>query len=71
MFHSGDTPRMPIATSGVDHPSHKIQAPNENITIEDFLLGAKHVALIIDRFARDWGSRGDVFSGRIGNGGIE
>ncbi|MCI0873439.1 MAG: M20/M25/M40 family metallo-hydrolase [Chloroflexi bacterium] len=71
MFDFGDTLGMPIATSGVDHPSHKIHAPNENITIEDFLLGAKHAALIIDRFARDWGSRGDVFSGRIGNGGIE
>ncbi len=42
---------MPIATSGVDHPAHNIHAPNENITIDDFLLGAKQAALIIQRFA--------------------
>ena len=56
MFDFGDTLGMPIATSGIDHPSHKIHAPNENITIEDFLYGARHAALIIDRFASDWGS---------------
>jgi acetylornithine deacetylase/succinyl-diaminopimelate desuccinylase-like protein len=54
MFDFGDTLGIPIATSGIDHPSHKIHAPNENITKEDFLLGAKHAALIIDRFAKDW-----------------
>ena len=51
MYDFGITLGMPIATSGVDHPSHKIHAPNENITVEDFLLGAKHAALIIQRFA--------------------
>ena len=55
MFDFGDTLGMPIATSGIDHPSHKIHAPNENITVEDFTLGAKHAALIIERFAKDWG----------------
>jgi acetylornithine deacetylase/succinyl-diaminopimelate desuccinylase-like protein len=55
MFDFGDTLGMPIATSGIDHPSHKIHAPNENITVEDFLFGAKHAALIIERFAQDWG----------------
>lgn len=55
MFDFGNTLGIPIATSGIDHPSHKIHAPNENITIEDFLLGAKHAALIIERFANDWG----------------
>jgi acetylornithine deacetylase/succinyl-diaminopimelate desuccinylase-like protein len=54
MFDFGVTLGMPIATSGVDHPSHKIHAPNENITVEDFLLGAKHAALIIQRFAEQW-----------------
>jgi acetylornithine deacetylase/succinyl-diaminopimelate desuccinylase-like protein len=51
MYDFGHTLGMSIATSGVDHPSHKIHAPNENITTEDFLLGAKHAALIIQRFA--------------------
>ncbi|MBI4304797.1 MAG: M20/M25/M40 family metallo-hydrolase [Chloroflexi bacterium] len=50
MFDFGVTLGMPIATSGVDHPSHKIHAPNENISVEDFLLGAKHAALIMKRF---------------------
>ena len=51
MYDFGHTIGMPIATAGVDHPSHKIHAPNENITVEDFLLGAKQAALIMQRFA--------------------
>jgi acetylornithine deacetylase/succinyl-diaminopimelate desuccinylase-like protein len=50
MYKFADILGMPIATSGVDHPSHKIHAPNENITEEDFLYGAKHAALIMQRF---------------------
>ena len=42
---------MPVATSGIDHPSHKIHAPNENISMDDFLMGAKHAALVMERFA--------------------
>ena len=49
MYEFADVLGMPIATSGVDHPSHRIHAPNENITLEDFLLGAKHAALIMER----------------------
>ena len=49
-YDFGVTLDMPISTSGVDHPSHRIHAPNENIAIEDFLLGAKHAALIMERF---------------------
>jgi acetylornithine deacetylase/succinyl-diaminopimelate desuccinylase-like protein len=51
MYDFGKTIGMPIATSGIDHPAHNIHAPNENITIDDFLLGAKQAALIIQRFA--------------------
>jgi acetylornithine deacetylase/succinyl-diaminopimelate desuccinylase-like protein len=54
MYDFADTLGIPIATSGVDHPSHKIHAPNENITIEDFVLGAKHAALVMQRFAEHW-----------------
>ncbi len=50
MHDFGVTLGIPIATSGVDHPSHKIHAPNENISVEDFVLGAKHAALIMERF---------------------
>lgn len=51
MYDFGHTIGMPIATSGVDHPAHNIHAPNENITIEDFLFGAKQAALIMQQFA--------------------
>ncbi len=51
MYDFGHDIGMPIATSGIDHPAHNIHAPNENITIDDFLLGAKQAALIIQRFA--------------------
>ena len=51
MYDFGHTIGMPIATSGVDHPAHNIHAPNENITIEDFLFGARQAALIMQRFA--------------------
>ena len=51
MYDFGKTIGMPIATSGIDHPAHNIHAPNENITVDDFLLGAKQAALIIQRFA--------------------
>ncbi len=60
MYDFGVTLGMPIATSGVDHPSHKIHAPNENITVEDFLFGAKHAALIIQRFAERWLAASDA-----------
>lgn len=51
MYDFGHTIGMPIATSGIDHPAHNIHAPNENITLDDFLLGAKQAALIIQRFS--------------------
>jgi acetylornithine deacetylase/succinyl-diaminopimelate desuccinylase-like protein len=51
MYQFADTLGIPIATSGIDHPSHKIHAPNENIRIDDFLLGAKHAATVMQRFA--------------------
>lgn len=52
MYHFAVTLDMPVATAGVGHPSHNIHSPNENLPIEDLLLGAKHMALIMERFAR-------------------
>ena len=46
---------IPITSGGIDHPTHRIHAPNENITTEDFELGARHIALVIQRFAATWG----------------
>ena len=55
-YDFGVTLGIPISTSGIDHPSHKIHAPNENIAIEDFLFGAKHAAHIMERFGEDGAS---------------
>lgn len=39
-------------TAGVGHGKSQAHAPDENIFVEDFILGIKHIAAIIDRFAR-------------------
>ena len=54
MYDFGVTLGIPITSAGIDHPTHKIHAPNENITIQDFTLGAKNVANLIQRFAGEW-----------------
>jgi acetylornithine deacetylase/succinyl-diaminopimelate desuccinylase-like protein len=38
-------------TAGVGHPRSNGHAPNENIYVEDFIQGIKHICLIMDRFA--------------------
>lgn len=55
MYSFGETLGIPIASAGIDHPSHKIHAPNENITTEDFRLGARHIALVVQKFAAGLG----------------
>ncbi len=55
MYDFGHVLGIPITSAGIDHPTHKIHAPNENITIEDFILGAKNIARIMQRFAGEWG----------------
>ena len=50
MYEFGHVLGIPIASAGVDHPSHRIHAPNENILVEDLVLGAKHIALIMKNF---------------------
>lgn len=39
-------------TAGVGHGRSQAHAPNENIFVEDFILGIKHIAAIMDRFAK-------------------
>ena len=56
MYDFGGTLGIPITSAGIDHPTHKIHAPNENITIRDFTLGAQNIAHLIQRFAAEWGS---------------
>ena len=56
MYDFGGTLGIPITSAGIDHPTHKIHAPNENITIQDFTLGAQNIANLIQRFAAEWAS---------------
>ncbi len=51
MHEFGELLGIPIASAGIDHPSHQIHAPNENIARDDFVLGAKHIARVMQRFA--------------------
>jgi acetylornithine deacetylase/succinyl-diaminopimelate desuccinylase-like protein len=39
-------------TAGVGHARSQAHAPNENIYVDDFIRGIKHICAIIDRFAR-------------------
>jgi acetylornithine deacetylase/succinyl-diaminopimelate desuccinylase-like protein len=43
---------VPIVTSGVGDPETLIHAPNENIRIENFVLGTLHTALLVARYAQ-------------------
>lgn len=43
---------LPLISAGVGYPGSNVHAPNENMTIENFLLGTKHTARIIERFSR-------------------
>lgn len=56
MYDFGGVLGIPITSAGIDHPTHKIHAPNENITVDDFVLGAKNIARLVQRFAAEWRS---------------
>ena len=59
MYDFGGVLGIPITSAGIDHPTHKIHAPNENITVEDFILGAQNITRLMQRFAGEWGKRDD------------
>jgi acetylornithine deacetylase/succinyl-diaminopimelate desuccinylase-like protein len=42
---------LPTADCGVGYPDSRIHAPDENIRLADFVRGAQHVAVILERFA--------------------
>jgi acetylornithine deacetylase/succinyl-diaminopimelate desuccinylase-like protein len=42
---------LPVATAGVGYPGSQAHAPNENIRLDLYLKGAKHIARIIREFA--------------------
>lgn len=45
-----ETLHLPIVTSGVGHPGSQAHAPNENVRIDLYLKGAKHIAQILGAF---------------------
>jgi acetylornithine deacetylase/succinyl-diaminopimelate desuccinylase-like protein len=42
---------IPICTAGIGYPGSKTHAPNENILLDLYLKGAKHITRIINEFA--------------------
>jgi acetylornithine deacetylase/succinyl-diaminopimelate desuccinylase-like protein len=44
--------KVPIASSGIGYPGTQAHAPNENIRIDLYLKGARHIARILTAFGR-------------------
>lgn len=44
--------RLPVATAGVGYPGGQAHAPNENLRLDLYLKGAKHIARILETFGR-------------------
>ena len=42
---------VPIATAGIGYPGTQAHAPNENIRLDLYEKGAKHIARILKAFA--------------------
>jgi acetylornithine deacetylase/succinyl-diaminopimelate desuccinylase-like protein len=43
--------KLPIVTAGVGYPGTQAHAPNENVRLDLYLKGAKHIARILREFA--------------------
>ena len=44
---------LPTTDCGIGYPESRIHAPDENIRLADFLQGTKHIAAVLERFARE------------------
>jgi acetylornithine deacetylase/succinyl-diaminopimelate desuccinylase-like protein len=44
--------KLPVVTAGISYPGAHIHAPNENVRVDLLVKGIKHVARIIEAFAR-------------------
>ena len=42
--------KLPVVTAGVGHPGAQVHAPNENLRLDLYLKGAKHIARILEAF---------------------
>lgn len=45
-----ETLKVPVVTAGVGHPGAQGHAPNENMRLDLYLKGAKHIARIVEAF---------------------
>lgn len=43
---------LPLVSAGVGYPGSNVHAPNENMSIKNFIQGTRHTARIIERFAQ-------------------
>jgi acetylornithine deacetylase/succinyl-diaminopimelate desuccinylase-like protein len=43
--------KVPVVTAGVGHPGSQAHAPNENVRLDLYLKGAKHITRILKTFA--------------------
>ncbi len=43
---------LPVATGGIGHPETRAHAPNENVRIDLYLKHARHMARVINEFAK-------------------
>ena len=43
--------KLPVATAGVAHPGANVHAPNENMRLDLYLKGAKHITRILKSFS--------------------
>ena len=46
------TLNLPVVTTGIGYPGNNVHAPDENIRIDLYLKGAKHIARILQAFGR-------------------
>ena len=44
---------VPIVTAGIGYPGSQVHAPNENIRVDLYLKGARHIARILKEFSRN------------------
>jgi acetylornithine deacetylase/succinyl-diaminopimelate desuccinylase-like protein len=47
------TLKLPVATAGVSYPGSQAHAPNENLRIDLYLKGARHIARILSEFGKN------------------
>ena len=50
MSYASDGASAPVG-SGVGNANSRNHAPNENIYVEDYIAGIKHIATVIQEFA--------------------